>query len=146
MATLLCVFAQVAGLQHRVVELETVESQNREVHRQQCDQRQRETAAQLMEEREGARSQVKELAAQVGLAESRVQVLEEQLGLADTKRRELELKLAGLCSALRRTASGQTRLFSAPGSHRRSPSPRRNQLHVKGMVACHHALSAVSGL
>lgn len=144
-----CVFAQVAGLQQRVVELETAEYQNRELlqereaYRQQCDQRHRGTTAQLGEALEDARTQVKELTVQVGLAESKVQGLEEQLGLADAKRRDLELKLAGLCSALRRTVgTGQTRLSGTSGSRRRSPSPWRNHPQVKGMVVhCHNEVS-----
>lgn len=138
--TLFCVFAQVAGLQRRVVELETAEHQNRELlqeresHQQQSDQRHRETIAQLGEALEDSRIQVKELSVQVGIAESKVQGLEEQLGLADAKRRDLELKLAGLHSALRRTVgTSHTRLSGTPGSRRRSPSPWRNHLQVKGM-------------
>lgn len=139
--TLSCVFAQVAGLQRRVAELETAEHQNRELlqereaYHQLCDQRHRETTAQLEEALKDTRIQVKELSVQVGLAESKVQGLEEQLGLADAKRRDLELKLAGLHSALRRTVSiSHTRLLGTPGSRRRSPSPWRNHRQVKGMV------------
>lgn len=138
--TLFCVFAQVAGLQQHVVELETAEYQTRELlqereaYQQQCDQKHKETTAELGEALEEARTQVKELAVKVDVAESKVQDLEQQLGLANTKCRDLELKLAGLCSALRRTVgTGQTRLSGTPGSRRRSSSPWRNHLPVKGM-------------
>lgn len=138
---LVCVFAQVAHLQKRVAELETVETQNRELlqhreaYQQQCDQRQRETAAQLGEALEDARTQVKELTMQAGLTESKVQGLEGQLDQADAKRRELELKLGGLCSALRCTVgTGQTRRSRTHGSQRRSPSSWRNHSQVQGTV------------
>ncbi len=123
-----------------MVELETADRQNREllqerdVHQQQCDQMHRETTAELREALEDARIQVKELSVQVGLTESKVQGLEEQLSLEDAKRRDLELKLAGLTSALRRTVStSHARLAGTPGSWRRSSSPWKNQMHVKGL-------------
>lgn len=138
---LVCVFAQVAHLQKRVAELETVETQNRELlqdreaYQQQCDQRHRETAAQLGEALEDARTQVKELTVQVGLTEGKVHGLEGQLDQADAKRRELELKLGGLCSALRCTVgTGQARLLGTSGSPRRSPSSWRKHSQVKGRL------------
>lgn len=138
---LVCVFAQVAHLQKRVAELETVETQNRELlqdreaYQQQCDQRHSETAAQLGEALEDARTQVKELTVQAGLTESKVQGLEGQLDQADAKRRELELKLGGLCSALRCTVgTGQARLSGTHGSQRRSPSSWRKHSQVKGIL------------
>ncbi|XP_034387086.1 rootletin [Cyclopterus lumpus] len=128
---------EVSGLQRRVVELETLEHQNRELlqdreaYEQQSEQRRRETTVQLEEALEDGGIQVKQLSLQVGLAESKVQGLEEQLSLGDAKRRDLELKLAGLYSALRRTVgSGHARLSGTPGSHKQSPSPRRNHLQV----------------
>lgn len=132
---------QVAGLQRRLVELETAEQESRELlqesesHKQQSEQRLRETSAQFEEALEDARVQVKELSAQVGLAESKAQSLEEQLRLGDAKRKELELKLAGLYSALRRTV-GMNRMCASGilGSRRRSPSPWRSHMQVKGMV------------
>lgn len=145
LVTLFCVFVQVAGLQRQVVELETMEHQNQELlqekeaYRQQCDQRHSETTAQLGQALEDARVQVKELSVQVGLAESKVQGLEEQLGLGDAKRRDLELKLAGLYSALRRTVGTSHIRFSVtPGSRKRSPSPWRNHLQVKGKIKHFH--------
>lgn len=133
--------AQVVGLQRRVVELETAKHQNqelleeREAYQQQFDQQNRVTTAQLEEALEDARIQVKELSVQAGFAESKVQGLEEQLGLVDAKRRDLELKLAGLCSALRRTVgTGHKRLSGTPGSCKRSPSPWRNHLQIKGTL------------
>ncbi|XP_034736357.1 rootletin [Etheostoma cragini] len=131
---------EVSGLQRRVVELETLEHQNqellqeREAYQQQCDQRHRETTAQLEEALEDARIQVKELSVQVGFAESKVQGLEEQLGLSHAKHRDLELKLAGMYSAVRRTVgTSHPRLSGTPGFRRRSPSPWRNHLQVKGV-------------
>lgn len=128
-----------------MVELETLEHQNqellqdREAYQQQCEQRRRETTAQLEEALEDGGIQVKQLSVQVGLAESKVQGLEEQLSLGDAKRRDLELKLAGLYSALRRTVgTGQARLTGTPGSHKRSPSLWRNHLQLKGMVMHFH--------
>ena len=139
--TLFCVVVQVSGLQRRVVELETSEHQNRELlqereaYQQQCDQRHRETTAQLEEALEDAGIEVKELSVHVGFAESKVQGLEEQLGLSHAKHRDLELKLAGMYSAVRRTVgTSRPRLSGTPGFRRRSPSPWRNHLQVKGMV------------
>ncbi|XP_068447240.1 rootletin isoform X3 [Clinocottus analis] len=130
---------EVSGLQRRVVELETLEHQNRELlqdretYQQQCEQRHRETTAQLEEALEDGGIQVKQLSVQVGLAESKVQGLEEQLSLGDAKCRDLKIKLARLYSALRRTVcTGHARLSGTPGSHKRSPSPWRNHLQVKG--------------
>lgn len=142
--------AQVSGLQRRVMELETSEHQtrkmlqDREAHQQQCDQRHRETTAQLEIALEDAGIKVKELSVQVGLAESKVRALEEQLGLGDTKRRDLELKLAGLCSAVHRTVgTNHARLSGTLGSRRRSPSPWRNHLQMRGMVMhFHHKMMA----
>lgn len=135
---LVCVFAQVAHLQKRVAELETQNRellQDREAYQQQCDQRHSETAAQLGEALEDARTQVKELTVQAGLTESKVQGLEGQLDQADAKRRELELKLGGLCSALRCTVgTGQARLSGTHGSQRRSPSSWRKHSQVKGIL------------
>lgn len=128
---------QVSGLQRRVVELETSERQSRELlqdqeaHQRQSDQRHRETTAQLEEALQDSGIQVQELSVQVGLAETKVQGLEEQLGLGDARRRDLELKLEGMFSALRRTVgTGRTRLTGTPGPRRRSPSPWR----VKGII------------
>lgn len=141
LATLLCVLVQVAGLQRRLVEVEKAEQQSRELlqereaYQQQNDQQHRETSAQLEKALEDAKVQVKELSVQVGLTESKVQGLEEQLALGDTKRKDLELKLAGLYSVLRRTLGiGHTRLSSTAGSRRRSPSPWRSHLQIRGMV------------
>ena len=135
-------------MQRCVVELETVEHQKQELlqekeaYQQQCDQKHRETTAQLGEALEEARIQVKDLSVQVGLAESKVQGLEEQLGLADAKRQDLELKLSGLYSAVRRTiGTSHTRLSGTPGSRRHSPSPWRNHLQVKGTVIYHNEVS-----
>lgn len=128
-----------------MVELETSEHQKRELlqeseaYQQQCEQRHRETSAQLEDALEDAKIQVKELSLQVGLAESKIQALEEQLGLAESKRRDLEHKLAGLRSALRSTiGTGHTRLSGTPGSRRRSPSPWRNHVQGKGSVTRFH--------
>ncbi|XP_063747285.1 rootletin [Eleginops maclovinus] len=130
---------EVSGLQRRVLQLETSEHQNRgllqdrEAHQQQSDRRHRETTAQLEENLEDARNKVTELSAQVGFAESRVHGLEEQLGLADAKRRDLELRLAGVYSALRRTFGASQKILSGtPGSRRRSSSPWRKHLQGKG--------------
>ncbi|AWP11438.1 putative rootletin-like [Scophthalmus maximus] len=129
---------EVAGLQRRLVEMETAEQQRRELlqeeeaHLQHSDQRHRETSSRLEDALEDAKVHVKELSVQVGLAESKVRGLEEQLQLGDGKRRELELKLAGLYSAMRRTVGiGHTRLSSTPGSSRRSPSPWRRHLQIR---------------
>ncbi|XP_032382850.1 rootletin [Etheostoma spectabile] len=131
---------EVSGLQRRVVELEKLEHQNqellqeREAYQQQCDQRHRETTAQLEEALEDAGIKVKELSVQVGFAESKVQGLEEQLGLSHAKHRDLELKLEGMYSAVRRTVgTSHPRLSGTPGFRRRSPSPWRNHLQVKGV-------------
>lgn len=132
---------QVAGLQRRLVELETSEQETRELlqesetHKQQSEQGLRETSAQLEEALEDARVQVRELSAQVGLAEHKAQSLEEQQRLGDAKRKELELKLAGLYSAVRRTVGINPMCLSGiRGSRRRSPSPWRNHIQVKGMM------------
>lgn len=141
LATQSLVLLQVAGLQRRLVEMETAEQQRRELlqeeeaHLQHSDQRHRETSSRLEDALEDAKVHVKELSVQVGLAESKVRGLEEQLQLGDGKRRELELKLAGLYSAMRRTVGiGHTRLSSTPGSSRRSPSPWRRHLQIRGTV------------
>ncbi|KAM8874513.1 uncharacterized protein crocc2 isoform 2-T2 [Spinachia spinachia] len=130
---------EVSALQRRVLELEASEHQSQELlqdrtaYQQQCDQRHRGTTGQLEEALEDAGIQIKQLAAQVGLAESKVLGLEEQLGVSDAQRRDLELKLAGLYSALRRTAgTRQARLTGSPGSRKQSLSPWKNDLQVKG--------------
>lgn len=111
--------------------------QEREVYQQQSDQRHRETTTQLEGALEDATLQISELHKHAGLAESKAQGLEQQLGLSDAKRRDLELKLAGLYSALRRTVGiSRTRVSHTPGSRRRSASPWRNQ--VKGKIIHFH--------
>lgn len=136
---------QVAGLQRRVLELETVEHQKqellqeREVHQQQSDQRHREITTQLEGALEDATLQISELNQQVGHTESKAQGLEQQLSLSDAKRRDMELKLAGLCSAMRRIVGISRAGFShTPGPRRRSASPWRNHMQVKGMVIHFH--------
>lgn len=128
-----------------MVELETVEHQKqellqeREVYQQLSDQKHRETTAQLEGALEDATVQISELNEQVGCAESKAQGLEQQLGLSDAKRRDLELKVAGLFSALRRSVGiSRTGLSHTPGSRRRSASPWRSQIQVKGMVIHFH--------
>lgn len=109
--------------------------QEKEAYQQQCDHKHRDTTAQLEAALEDARSQVKELSMQMGLTENKAQGLEEQLGQSDAKCRNLELKLAGLYSALRHTVGiNRTRLADKPVSQRRSPSPWRRHMQVKGMM------------
>ncbi|XP_034438966.1 rootletin isoform X1 [Hippoglossus hippoglossus] len=130
---------EFAGLQRRLVEMETVEQESRELlqekeaHQQHSDKRHKNTSALLEEALEDAKVQVQQLCAQVGLAESKVQGMEEQLRLGDAKRKDLELRLAGLYSALRRTVGiSHTRLSNTPGSRRRSPSPWRRHVQIRG--------------
>lgn len=134
-----CVIVQVAALQQRVLELEAAEQQVRELlldseaRQQQGDQKHRESAAQLEEALRAALARTKELTEQADLAESRVHDLEEQLGLAGARHKDLEAKLAALSSALRHTV-GEKRFSGPPGTHHRSPSPRRHHSQVKGMA------------
>lgn len=127
---------QVAGLQRRLVELETAEQEGRELlqesetHKQRSEQRLRDNSAQLEVALEDARVQVRELSAQVGLAENKAQSLEEKLQLGDAKHKELELKMAGVYSAVRRTV-GMKRIR---GSRRRSPSPWRSHMEGKSRI------------
>lgn len=124
-----------------MVELETSEHQKRELLQekegclQQSEQRLRETTAQLEGALEDAMGQIGDLTMRVSLAEGKTQSLADQLGLADAVRRDLELKLAGLYSALCRTVGiGRSGLSRTAGSRKRSPSPWRNHLQVRGMV------------
>lgn len=132
---------QVAGLQHRLVELESTEQKSRELlqeseaSRQQSEQRLRETSDRLEEALEEGKVQMRELSAKVSLAENKTQSLEEKLSLGDAKCKELVLKLAGLYSVLRCTVGISRMCFSdTPGLRRRSPSPWRMHLQGKGMV------------
>lgn len=136
---------QVSALQRRVLDLEASERQSQELlqdkeaYHQQCDQKHSGATAQLEEALDDAGIQIKQLAEQVGLAESKVQGLQERLGASDAQRRDLELKLAGLYSALCRAAgTHQARLSGSPASRKRSPSPRKNCLQVKGIVMAVH--------
>lgn len=109
--------------------------QEREAHHQQSDQQRRESYAQLEESLEYTKVQVKELTLQLGLAESKALGLEEQLGLSDAKCKDLEVKLAGLFSAFRRTVGiSRTRLPSKPGSRKQSPSHWGSHLQIRGMA------------
>uniref|UniRef100_A0A3B4GVC1 Ciliary rootlet coiled-coil, rootletin family member 2 n=1 Tax=Pundamilia nyererei TaxID=303518 RepID=A0A3B4GVC1_9CICH len=135
------VLNEVAGLQRRVMELESTEHQNRELLQEketfqwQSDQRHRETTAQLEAALEDARAQIKELSMQVGVAKNKAQSVEEQLEVSDAKCRDLELKLAGLYAALRRTVGiNHVRLSDKPGSRRRFPSPWRGESVANGSL------------
>lgn len=135
------VILQVEGLKRRVVELETAEQESQELlqeskaYKQQSEQTLRETSARLEEALEDARVQVRELSAQVGLAENKAQSLEELLQLGDAKCKGLELKLAGLYSALRRTVGMNRKCLSGTsGSRRRSLSPWRSHMQIKGAI------------
>lgn len=141
-------FAQVTGLQRCVMELESAEHQNRELlqeketFQRQSDQRHRETTAQLEAALEDARTQIKELSMQVGVAKNKAQSLEEQLQVSDAKCRDLELKLVGLYTALRRTVGiNHMRLSDKPGSRRWSPSPWRSHFYSKGIVGSYNRAS-----
>nr|XP_054604928.1 rootletin [Nothobranchius furzeri] len=130
---------EVAGLQCRVRKLETAEQesrellQEREVCQQKCDQKHRETTAQLEAELEDSRTTVKELTVKVGLAETRAHRLKEELCLSGAKCRDLEHHLAALYAGLRSTVGTDHPRFSdKPGSRRRPLSPCRGRVFVKG--------------
>lgn len=135
--SLLYLFAQVAGLQFHVIQLETANKksqellQEKEVSQQQSGQRHKETTSQL----ENSKTQVTELSVQVGLVEKKAQSLEEQLGLSHAKCRDLEHQLVRLYSALRLTVGiNHSRISDKSGLRKRSPSPWRRNLYAKGNV------------
>lgn len=128
-------------MQRRVSEQEEAEQQarrllqEREADLQQSEQRHREETAQLEGALADAKSQIREVTLRASLAEGKAQGLEEQLSQGDAMRRDLEHKLLGLCSALRRTLGiGLTGVSRTPGSRRRTPSHWGTPLPVKGMT------------
>lgn len=136
-----CLFTQVAGLQYRMRELERGKQesqellQEKEACQQRGDRKHREITAQLEASLEDSRATVKELTVKVGLTENRAKGFEEQLNVSKSKCRGLEHQLVGLYAALLSTVDvNRTRLSEKAGSRRRSPSPWRGNLFVKGKV------------
>lgn len=112
----------MTGLQRRISELEEAQrvehdvQQQREVSVQQSQQCQLEKIAHLEVALQEAQVQLRELNVELSLAQGRVQGLEEQLAKSDAGHNDLERKLNGLTSALRRNLG--------IGRGARSPTPR----------------------
>lgn len=130
---------QMAGLQRRVSELEEAQCVERdaqcqrEVSIQQSQQCQQEKIACLEAALQEEQVQVRELNVELSLAQGRVQGLEEQLAKTDSTRADLEHKLSGLTSALRRTLGiGRGARSPTPRPRGRNPSPWRTQSPLKG--------------
>ncbi|XP_024000833.2 rootletin, partial [Salvelinus sp. IW2-2015] len=128
-----------SGLQRRILELEDAARQMREVLAEREAGLQQslllhcEETSKLVVALEEQSTQVRELTLRVSLADGRVQGLEEQLGHGEAQRRELEHRLVGLTSALRRTLGiGRNGRSQTPGSRGRSLSPWRSRSPVKG--------------
>ncbi|KAG9341576.1 hypothetical protein JZ751_019089, partial [Albula glossodonta] len=129
----------VAGLQRRTSELEEAERRlgeelkEREAGLQESARKHREEAERLEGAVQEAGLQHRELSLQVSLAEGRARGLEEQLSAGDAARRDLQQRLAGLSSVLRRTLGiGRNGRSQTPGSRARSPSPCRAMSPAKG--------------
>lgn len=134
--TFLC---QVAGLQRRVIELEEAQSlekesqQQRDASLQESHRRQREEMSRLEAALQEVQAELREQSVELRLAESRGRSLEEQLTHADASRSDLEHRLSGLASALRRTLGIGCRARSPTlGTRGRRPSPWRNRSPEKG--------------
>lgn len=133
----------MAGLHRRVSELEEVQrverdaQHQREVTIQQNQQCKQEKISRLEMALQKEQVQLRELNVELSLAQGRVQGLEEQLAKSDATRTDLEHKLSGLTSALRRTLGiGRGARSPTPKPRGRNPSPWRAQSPFKGLAQC----------
>ncbi|XP_072540199.1 uncharacterized protein crocc2 isoform X4 [Salminus brasiliensis] len=130
---------EVAGLQRRVAELEEAQCMEKESQRQrdaslqESQRRQREETSRLEAALQEVQAELREQNVELKLAEGRGRSLEEQLALADASRTDLEHRMSGLTSALRRTLGIGCRARSpTPRPRGRRPSPWRNCSPEKG--------------
>lgn len=129
----------MAGLQRRVSELEEAQRVERDSQRQldlsiqHSQQSQQEKITRLEGALQEAQVQLRDLNVELSLAQGQVHGLEEQLAKTDATRTDIERKLCGLTSALRRTLGIGHRVRSpTPRPRGRNPSPWRAHSPFKG--------------
>lgn len=129
----------MAGLQRRVSELEEAlrverdAQHQRDVSIQQSQQCQQEKIVHIEAALQEKQVKLRELNVELSLAHGRVHGLEEQLAKTDATRTDLERKLSGLTSALRRTLGiGRGARSPTPRPRGRNPSPWRGHSPLKG--------------
>ncbi|XP_028817168.1 rootletin isoform X3 [Denticeps clupeoides] len=128
-----------SALQRRVAELEDAERAGQEGLRQHDSamqeslRRHHDETARLEGALHNAQTQVRELSLRVSLAEEQVQGLGQQLAQSEDTNRDLDQRLAGLVSALRRTLGiRQNGRSLNAGVRGRSLSPWKTRSPVKG--------------